>query len=53
LAEIPKEIEKVISEENLAKVFEYLKNISHGTITLVIQDAKVVQVEKLEKIRIK
>jgi hypothetical protein len=53
VAEIPKEIEKVISEENLAKVFEYIKETTHGTITLVIQDGKVVQVEKLEKIRIK
>jgi hypothetical protein len=40
-----------ISRENLALVLELLRTIKYGTVSLVIQDGKVVQVDKLEKIR--
>ncbi|WP_156876011.1 YezD family protein [Clostridium kluyveri] len=42
-----------ISEEYIRKIVESLKNISYGSITLVIQDGIVIQVETKEKIRLK
>ncbi|MFL0198719.1 YezD family protein [Clostridium sp. WILCCON 0269] len=42
-----------ISEEYVKKILESLKNISYGSITLVIQDGIVIQVETKEKIRLK
>ncbi|WP_081427957.1 YezD family protein [Clostridium kluyveri] len=42
-----------ISEEYIRKIIESLKNISYGSITLVIQDGIVIQVETKEKIRLK
>lgn len=45
------EIEK---KEILAKeIFKLLDTISFGTITIVVQDGKVIQLEKNEKIRLK
>jgi Uncharacterized small protein len=41
-----------ISEENLDKLIEMLKDIKYGSITLVIQDGVVVRIEKKEKVRI-
>lgn len=41
-----------ISNENLEKLKEMLKFIKFGSITLVIQDGVVVQIEKNEKVRI-
>lgn len=42
----------VISSENLDKVFEYVESIRFGTVTLIIQNGKVVQIEKNEKIKL-
>lgn len=43
--------------ENIEQTLENIKNllatIQYGTITLVIQDGHVVQIEKNEKIRLK
>lgn len=39
------EVSKVIEE--------MLKDISYGSITLVVQDGKVIQLEKNEKVRFK
>jgi hypothetical protein len=47
------EIENVISKDNFDKVLTYLSEVKFGTVTLILQDGKVVQVEKLEKIRIR
>lgn len=41
-----------ISEENLNKLLEMLKVVKYGSITLVIQDGVVIQIEKNEKMRI-
>lgn len=44
-------------QENVELTIESLKNmlntIKYGTITIVIQDGHVVQIEKSEKIRLK
>jgi hypothetical protein len=42
-----------ISDENIQKFFEYLDQIRYGSVTLTIQDGKVVQIDKIEKIRIR
>ena len=34
-------------------VDEMIKNIQYGSVTIIVQDGKVVQIEKLEKHRIK
>lgn len=41
-----------ISEENLNRLIEILKDIKYGSVTLVIQDGVVVRIEKNEKVRI-
>ena len=41
-----------ISKENLDKLQEMLKFIKFGSVTLVIQDGVIVQIEKNEKVRI-
>ncbi len=41
------------SNELELKVREALKAIRYGTVTLVIQDGRVIQIDKSEKIRLK
>ncbi|MHC6180484.1 DUF2292 domain-containing protein [Clostridium sp. JNZ X4-2] len=42
-----------ISEQYIKEILQSLKSISYGSITLVIQDGIVIQVETKEKIRLK
>lgn len=37
----------------LTEVERYINNIKYGSVTLIIQDGKVIQIDKIEKIRIK
>ena len=48
LADLPDE-----QREVLAKVVEILEKLQFGTILLVVQDGKVVQIEMAEKIRLR
>lgn len=41
-----------LSEDGLALIEQAVQDISFGSLTLVVQDAKVIQIEKLEKIRL-
>lgn len=41
-----------ISEKDLNKLLDMLKVVKYGSVTLVIQDGKVVQIEKNEKVRL-
>ncbi|AKA67398.1 YezD family protein [Clostridium scatologenes] len=41
-----------ISEKNLNKLLASLKVVKYGSVTLVIQDGVVVQIERNEKMRI-
>ncbi len=43
----------IISEECLEKMFELLRTIRYGSVTLVVQDGIVIQIERNEKIRFK
>lgn len=42
-----------ISEENLEKIVQLLGKIKYGSVTLVIQDGVLIQIETNEKIRLK
>lgn len=37
----------------LAEVEHYVNDIRYGSVTLIVQDGKVIQIDKTEKIRIK
>ncbi|MDP4090915.1 MAG: YezD family protein [Bacillota bacterium] len=43
----------IMSEEGLKKLLEMLKTIRYGSVTLVVQDGVVIQMERNEKIRFK
>ena len=51
----PREAAPLTKEEQqvLLHVIELLRKLSYGTILLVVQDGKVVQIETAEKIRLK
>lgn len=46
-------VRNTIEEHELQKVFELVKQMHYGSVTIVIQDGRIVQIEKNEKIRIK
>lgn len=39
-------------EQDIQKVIEFIETIQYGSITLIIQDGKIVQIEKNEKVRL-
>lgn len=48
-----KPVKKAISEENLKRLFAYIDSIQFGTVTLIIQNGEVVQIEKMEKFKLR
>ena len=44
--------EKRVSTEELNKIKQLIESIRFGSITVVVQDGKVIQIEKHEKIRL-
>ncbi len=53
--EEPKDFAPVTEEEQevLLRVIEVLRKLSYGSILLVVQDGRVVQIETAEKIRLR
>jgi hypothetical protein len=43
----------IISEEDLKKLLQYIESIRYGSVTLLIQDGRIAQIEKNEKIKLK
>lgn len=41
-----------VTTENLLKIKEFIESIRFGSVTIIVQDGKVIQIEKHEKIRI-
>lgn len=41
-----------ISTEDLKKLLELLTTIRYGSVTLIVQDGKVVQIDRNEKMRL-
>ncbi len=46
---------KTIREQRsyLTEVEHYVNNMRYGSVTLIVQDGKVIQIDKTEKIRIR
>lgn len=42
-----------ISEQDFKKLLELMSTVKYGSITLIIQDGKVIQIDKNEKMRLK
>lgn len=42
-----------VHRESIEKILEFLEDIRFGSITLIVQDGKIIQLEKNEKIRFK
>ncbi len=42
-----------INEKDIQKIIEFIESIQFGSITVVIQDSRIVQIEKNEKVRMK
>ena len=40
-----------VSRDELIKIKEMIESVKYGTISVIIQDGKIVQIEKNEKIR--
>ncbi len=45
--------ETKISENDLKRIEDFIKSVQFGTVTIVIQDGKIVQIERNEKLRLK
>jgi hypothetical protein len=43
----------IIHERDVKKIVEFLETIQYGSVTVIVQDGKILQIEKSEKIRIK
>ncbi len=50
---LPIKTASCISERDLQELAELLGGISYGSVTVVIQNGKIVQIEKSEKLRLK
>lgn len=42
-----------ISDENVKKLFEIIDDVNFGSVTIVIQNGVVIQIERNEKLRLK
>lgn len=45
-------LESPLNNNDLQKLLKLLETIEYGSVTLVIQNGKVVQIEKNEKLRV-
>lgn len=43
----------VIKQEEIEKLLNIIKTVKYGSITIIIQEGKIVQIEKNEKLRLK
>lgn len=41
------------NQEEIKKILQMIESIKYGSVTVIIQDGKIVQIEKNEKLRIK
>ena len=42
-----------VSKENIKKIVEFVESVKYGSVNIIIQDGKIVQIEKNEKLRLK
>ena len=43
----------VVQDRDIKKIIEFLEAIQFGSLTIIVQDGKIMQIEKNEKIRLK
>ncbi len=48
-----KRVQKTLSEEDLNKLLKIVGEVQYGSVTLFVQEGRVVQIEKNEKIKIR
>lgn len=41
-----------VTKEDLIKIKEFIETIRFGSVTVIVQDGKVIQIEKNEKLRL-
>lgn len=46
------ELKEIIPKQFYSKFVEFIKTTAHGSVTLIIQDGKIIQVERSEKVRL-
>lgn len=49
----PHERPETFTEEDLKKLLELVKNVKYGSVTVIIQDGKAIQIDKNEKVRLR
>lgn len=42
-----------LSQEEIRTLLKIIKTVSHGSVTLIIQDGLVIQIDKNEKLRLR
>lgn len=42
-----------ITDTDMKKIREFLETIQYGSVTVIVQDGKIIQIEKNEKVRLK
>jgi hypothetical protein len=42
-----------VSKSDIQRIVEFIESIQYGSIAVIIQDGKIVQIEKNEKLRMK
>lgn len=43
---------KEVTEIQLARIKDYIESIKYGSVNIIIQDGKIIQIDKSEKIRL-
>ena len=43
---------KEVTPKQLAQIKDYIESIKYGSVNIVIQDGKIIQIDKSEKIRL-
>lgn len=44
---------RVLDDSNLQTIADMLKDIKYGSVNIIVQDGKIIQIDKTEKIRMK
>ncbi|MGN0427668.1 MAG: YezD family protein [Agathobacter sp.] len=42
-----------VSKEAIQKIKEFIESVQFGSVNIIIQDGRIIQIEKNEKIRLK
>lgn len=41
-----------VTKEDLIKIKEFIEDVRFGSVTVIVQDGKIIQIEKHEKLRL-